>query len=281
MVSPQKKSQKVKDGHVIVVNYPIKDEGIKPMGIIPVDIPLEIVYEDQFFAVINKPCGLVVHPGEGEVNDQTLVNALIFKYGKAGLSDGENPFRPGIVHRLDKDTSGLMIICKTNDIHSAFKTQFQDRKIQKWYQAIVVGKLKDEHSIITSKIMRHPTVHHKMTVTTSPKGKDASTEYFVKQIWKTRHNFYSLLHLQLHTGKTHQIRVHLQSLSHPIVGDVLYHKKSGKDPVTHLCLVAQKLCFTHPANPDQLVTLEAPLPQHFVDFVNYLNLAQLPDMKDI
>jgi len=204
----------------------------------------------------------------------------VFQYGKSGLSDGENPLRPGIVHRLDKDTSGLMIICKTNEIHSAFKTQFQERKLQKWYQAIVVGKLKEDHSFINSRIMRHPTVHHKMTVTNSPHGKEASTEYFVKQMWKTRKGYYSLLHIQIHTGKTHQIRVHLQSLAHPIVGDVLYHKKSTKHNVDNLCLVAQKLIFTHPVNNEKH-SFEAPLPKNFTDFVNYLNQIQLPDNNDI
>jgi 23S rRNA pseudouridine1911/1915/1917 synthase len=279
--TPVKKSQKVKDGQVIMVYYSQKVEtGQQTPEIAPIDIPFDIVYEDQYFAVINKPCGLVVHPGQGEVIDQTLVNALLYKFGKAGLSDGENPLRPGIVHRLDKDTSGLMIICKTNDIHSAFKSIFKERKIQKWYQAIVVGKFKEEHSYINSRIMRHPSVHHKMTVTDSTKGKEASTEYFVKQLWKTRNGYYSLLYIQIHTGKTHQIRVHLQSTAHPIVGDVLYHKKSSKHNVENLCLVAQKLIFTHPIN-SELLSMEVPLPKHFTDFVNYLNQVQLPDNNDI
>jgi len=221
--NPVKKNHKVKDGQVIVVNYPQKEQ--KTNELVPLDIPLDIIYEDESIAVINKPCSLVVHPGEGENTDETLVNALLFKYGKSGLSDGENPLRPGIVHRLDKDTSGLILICKTNETHANLKSQFQERKIQKWYQAIVVGKVKTEHGFINSKIMRHPTVHHKMTVTNDPKGKDSSTEYYVKQIWKTKNNYYTLLQIQIHTGKTHQIRVHLSSLSHPIVGDVLYHKK--------------------------------------------------------
>jgi len=279
-----KKSYKVKDGQEIKVILPPQpdeenrdpENKIKFKTINPTNIPLNIVFEDEFLAVINKDCGLVVHPGEGEDNDQTLVNALIFRYGTTGLSQGENPARPGIVHRLDKDTSGLMIICKNDEIHEKLKQQFQERtKIKKIYHALVVGKMKDEHAVINGNIMRHPKIHHKMTVTNDPnKGKTASTEYTVVKHWQTRNCFYSLLEIQLHTGRTHQIRVHLSSLTHPVVGDVLYHKRNAKHKAEQLCLVAKKLYFEHPKTED-MVALEVEWPQHFREFAEFLDKTSL------
>jgi len=214
---------------VIIVSMPEITQKQDVKSLIATNIPLNIVFEDDFLLVINKDGGLVVHPGDGEDNEKTLVNGLLYKYGIEGLSTGENPSRPGIVHRLDKDTSGLMIVCKKNDVHTAIKQQFQDKVVQKWYHAIVIGKMKEDHGTINRNIMRHPKIHHKMTITDNPQqGKPATTEYRLMKYWQTKSCYYSLLELKLHSGRTHQIRVHLSSLSHPIVGDVLYHKKKYK-----------------------------------------------------
>eukprot|EP01124_Arcella_intermedia_P016539 TRINITY_DN2315_c0_g1_i1.p1 TRINITY_DN2315_c0_g1~~TRINITY_DN2315_c0_g1_i1.p1 ORF type:complete len:373 (-),score=105.42 TRINITY_DN2315_c0_g1_i1:934-1896(-) len=274
-----KKTLKVKNGQQVRVLLQIAKEEKEEMKVTPKELPLNVVYEDEYLVVINKDCGLVVHPGEGEDNDVTLVNALVFKYGLEGLSKGENPARPGIVHRLDKDTSGLMVICKTDEVHKIMKDKFQNRKIEKEYTALVVGNMKDPQGTINGNIMRHPKIRHKMTVTSDPTlGKSATTEYKVIETYDTKTAPYNLLSINLLTGRTHQIRVHLSHLAHPIVGDVLYHKRNAKHNAKNLCLVSSRVAFQHPIT-EQPLEFKVDLPEHFKEFLEYLQAQESKNSK--
>jgi 23S rRNA pseudouridine1911/1915/1917 synthase len=275
--NPVKKSYKVTAGQEIYVDIPeIKEKNLGPSA---TDIPLNIVYEDEHLAVLNKQYGIAVHPGEGEENNQTLVSALLYHFGK-NLSDGEDQGRPGIVHRLDKDTSGLMVICKTNEAHVLMKQKFHERSddILKIYHTIVVGNLSHDHNVIKNCIMRHPKMRYKMMVTADKtQGKESITEYDVLKRWRVKNLEYTLLKITLHTGRTHQIRVTMASLARPVVGDPLYHKKNAKHKVDNLCLVSKELSFKHPIlidtstqGPKEL-SLTSPYPQHMQDFMDYLD----------
>jgi 23S rRNA pseudouridine1911/1915/1917 synthase len=214
----------------------IRIEGRKPRTLEAEKIDLEVIYEDVDVAVINKPAGLVVHPAPGNY-EHTLVNALLYRFPE--LSD-INPIRPGIVHRLDKDTSGLLVIAKNNAAHLALAKQFAQHSIKRNYVALVKGKVEFDENVIEMPITRHPRARKKMAVGFGENAKYARTHYRTLK----RSAACSLLRLEPFTGRTHQLRVHLAFLGHPILGDTLYGKN---DEFPRLALHADYLGFVHPA----------------------------------
>jgi 23S rRNA pseudouridine1911/1915/1917 synthase len=220
----------------------------------PEDIPLDVVYEDNDLAIINKPIGLVVHPAPGN-REHTLVNALLSRFKE--LSD-INPLRPGIVHRLDKDTSGILVVAKNNSSHLKLSAQFADHSIKRRYCAIVRGKMEFDENVIEAPIARHSFKRENMAVNFSDNARYAKTYYRTLK----RFGDYSLLQLEPFTGRTHQLRVHLAFIGHPILGD----KKYGKnDEFPRLALHAQYLGFIHPTTA-KFVEFDSSLPQEFLDF---------------
>lgn len=257
-----KQNYKVKADDNILINIPEPE----PLSLVPQDIPVDIIYEDDSIAVINKQPGLVVHPGPGNW-DSTLVNALLFHLRE--LSSIGDVIRPGIVHRLDKDTSGLMVIAKNDSAHRILTEDFSERRVIKRYTGIVAEKPASEHGIIDSPIGRHPKYRHKMTVREN--GRESVTEYYLEKIWNTPTGIFSLLRLILHTGRTHQIRVHLSSTGNPIVGDPVYSKKWAKHKVPYLLLASVYLEFDHPESRERM-RFEVPMPEHMINFMNRLDL---------
>jgi len=252
---------KVKLDDSILITVPEPEE----LALEPEDIPIEIVYEDSSLAVINKQPGLVVHPGPGNWN-RTLVNALLFHC--RDLSSIGGAIRPGIVHRLDKDTTGLMIIAKNDIAHRNLVAAFAGRTVFKGYTAIVTGRPGKEHDVISKPLARHRKYRHKMTV--AEDGKEAITEYTLKRMWNTGTQLFSLLDIKIHTGRTHQIRVHLSSESMPIVGDPIYSKKWERHRVPYLLLASTSLSLTHPETGEQL-NFSIDLPEHMKAFVDKLD----------
>ena len=213
------------------------------------DLPLSILYQDQHLAVIVKPCGMVVHPAAGNESG-TLVNALLFHLDNLSGIGGE--MRPGIVHRLDKDTSGLMLVAKDDATHAALSQQLADRQMEKHYRAMVYGKMKEPKGVIEKPIGRSKTDRKKMAV--DPQGRWAKTEWRVLREYPDR----TLLDVHIITGRTHQIRVHTASIGHPVLGDPLYgHKRMP--PAPRLMLHAYSLEFTHPATGERM-RFTAPCP---------------------
>ena len=213
------------------------------------DIPLQILYQDRHLAVVVKPCGMVVHPAAGN-DDGTLVNALLFHLDHLSGIGGE--MRPGIVHRLDKDTSGLMLVAKDDQTHAALSRQLADRQMEKHYRAMVYGKMKEQSGVIEKPIGRSKTDRKKMAV--AEDGRWAKTEWTVLRAYPDR----TLLDVHIITGRTHQIRVHMASLGHPVLGDSLYgHKRMPAAP--RLMLHAYSLSFTHPETGERL-RFTAPCP---------------------
>ena len=257
-----KQNYKVKFDDLIRIEIPAPRE----IKIEPENIPLEIIYEDNSIAIINKPAGMVVHSGPGNW-DKTLVNAL--QYHLKDLSSIGGTIRPGIVHRLDKDTSGLMVIAKNDQSHQFIAEEFSKRKVVKRYSAIVVEKPKSDHEIIDKPIGRHPKYRHKMAII--PDGRDSLTEFYLKKIWNTSNGIYSLLEILPHTGRTHQIRVHLSFNGTPIVGDPIYSKKWKNHKVPYLLLASTNLEFTHPKTGKRL-NFDIPLPRHIENFIKRLEI---------
>jgi 23S rRNA pseudouridine1911/1915/1917 synthase len=255
-----KQNYKVKTDDTININIPEAEQ----LTLIPRDIPIEIIYEDDSIAVINKQPGLVVHPGPGNW-DNTLVNALLFHLRE--LSSIGGVIRPGIVHRLDKDTSGLMVIAKNDIAHKSLSDDFASRKVMKKYFAIISERPDEASGLINKPIGRHPKYRHKMSIVED--GKEALTEYNIKKIWKNKIGVFSALELILHTGRTHQIRVHLSSIGHPIIGDQIYSKKWAKYKVPYLMLAAVYLEFTHPKSGKNM-RFEVGLPPHIQNFISKL-----------
>lgn len=213
------------------------------------DIPLEILYQDQDLAVVVKPCGMVVHPAAGNP-DGTLVNALLYHLDSLSGIGGE--MRPGIVHRLDKDTSGLMLVAKNDAAHAFLSQELADRKMEKHYRAMVFGKMKEEKGVIEAPIARSKTDRKKMAV--DKDGRYARTEWTLLEQRADR----ALLDVHIITGRTHQIRVHMHSIGHPVLGDVIYgHKHLPK--AERLMLHAYSLSFTHPTTGERM-TFTAPCP---------------------
>lgn len=240
-----KPSFKAENGAAIVLDMP----DIKPAKAEAQDIPLEILYQDEHLAVVVKPCGMVVHPAAGN-DDGTLVNALLFHLDSLSGIGGE--MRPGIVHRLDKDTSGLLLVAKNDAAHAALSRQLSDREMEKHYRAIVYGKMKAPEGVIEKPIGRSKTDRKKMAV--DENGRWAKTEWRVLKEYPDR----TLLDVHIITGRTHQIRVHMASIGHPVLGDVLYGHKRMPD-VPRLMLHAYSLAFTHPVTGERM-EFTAPCP---------------------
>src|SRR6202011_1415540 len=213
----------------------------------------DVLYEDEDMIVINKPSGLVVHPGAGQ-REHTLVNALLHHFPKLSGIGGKE--RPGIVHRLDKETSGCLVVAKTDEAHRALSEQFEHRTIEKIYLALVAGRLGKNAGTVEEKIGRHPVHRQKMSISRR-RGREAKTEYRVL----SSSDEVSLVECKLHSGRTHQVRVHLHHLGHPVLGDKIYGRKSAAKFPRQM-LHAWKLGFQHPRTGDRK-NFEAPLPNDF------------------
>ena len=235
------------------VDYTIPEP--KEVDIDPKDIPLEIVYEDEDVAVINKPKGLVVHPAAGH-QDDTLVNGLLYAMGDS-LSGINGELRPGIVHRIDKDTSGLLAIAKNDLAHTVLASQLKDHSMARTYEAIVCGSFREDSGTVDAPIGRHPTDRKKMCVT-QRNSKPAVTHWEVVE----RFRGYTHIRCRLETGRTHQIRVHMAYIGHPILGDTVYGHKKPELGQSSQCLHAGALCFRHPRDGRPILVF-APLPDYF------------------
>ncbi|MCI5772737.1 MAG: RluA family pseudouridine synthase [Clostridiales bacterium] len=221
----------------------------KETALVPQNLPLEVLYQDAHLAVVVKPAGMVVHPAAGNP-DGTLVNALMYHLDHLSGIGGEK--RPGIVHRLDKDTSGLMLVAKDDATHAALSRQLADRQMEKHYRAMVLGRMKEPSGRIEAAIGRSHDDRKKMAI--DPEGRMAVTEWTVLREWGDK----SLLDVHILTGRTHQIRVHMRSLGHPVLGDPLYGF-AHMPPAPRLMLHAYSLRFTHPATGENM-TFCAPCP---------------------
>lgn len=246
---------KVKEDDVVYISLP---PPVKPK-VLPEKIPMEITFEDGDVLVINKPAGMITHPAQG-VYSHTLVNALL-NYG-CPLSTVNGPLRPGIVHRLDKDTSGLMVIAKNDFAHHKLAQQFRQHTIKRKYIAIVAGGVAHNEGVIDLPIARHPQNRQKMAVSFLKKARHALTRYRVLK----RYNDVSVLELSPHTGRTHQLRVHLKFLGYPILGDKRYGRSSS---FKRLSLHAKVLGFQHPRT-EEFIEFRSELPQSFRDFLSSL-----------
>jgi 23S rRNA pseudouridine1911/1915/1917 synthase len=244
----------------------------------PEEIPLDVVYEDDDLAVVNKPSGMMVHAGAGATDDErnrgTLVNALLHRFGALSGVGGE--LRPGIVHRLDKETSGLIVIAKNDAAHRKLGAEFSGRKVKKTYIALVHGWLKADKGTISSPISRDAIRRVRMTTRRSA-GREAITKYLVERRIESDFGKFTLLKIKIETGRTHQIRVHMASLGHPVVGDALYgapreiRGKSG--PAISLSrnfLHSAELQFEHPGT-GELLSLSSPIPEPLVEFLGRLD----------
>ena len=252
-----KVSSKVHEGQEVIIPAELKEEVNE--SLIPEDIPIDVLYEDEDILIVNKPKDMVVHPAVGNKTG-TLVNAIL---GKTELSDFNGEFRPGIVHRLDKNTTGVLVVAKNNLAHQNIAKQIQDRTTKKVYIALVRGIIKEENGVIDLPIGRHPTDRKKMAVVKD--GKNALTNFKVLK----RYEGYTLVEIELKTGRTHQIRVHMSYIGHPVVGDDVY--SSGKNPfgITSQMLHAHILGFNHPKTGEWMEFV-APLPNEFDEVLKKL-----------
>ena len=256
---PVKKNYKCAAGDRFLVSLP---EMAEDVPLIAQDIPLDVVYEDGDVVVVNKPRGMVVHPAPGHP-DGTLVNALLYHCGDS-LSGIGGEKRPGIVHRIDKDTSGLLIVAKNDFAHQALSAQLADRSLSRVYEAVVRGNLREEAGTVDRPIGRHPTDRKRMAVT-DKNSRPAVTHWEVL----ARYRGYTLVRCRLETGRTHQIRVHMASLGHPLLGDFTYGAPSPEKGLEGQCLHARELKFIHPRTGEP-VHLETPLPAYFQDVLSKL-----------
>jgi 23S rRNA pseudouridine1911/1915/1917 synthase len=247
-----------------------------PSGIVPEEIPLTILYEDESILVVDKPAGMVVHPAAGNPRG-TLVNALQFHCGR--LSSIGGVMRPGIVHRLDKGTSGLMVIAKTDEAHRHLSEQFKKRRVSKHYTALVHGDLRENEGVVDAPVGRHPVERKKMS-TASRRGKAALTRWRVLE----RYGAFTLLEAKIETGRTHQIRVHLAALGRPVAGDAVYGgaKRTVDGPalpaalkrLTRQALHASRLSFRHPVTGEGM-TFESPPPPDMAEVIDFLRDRQM------
>lgn len=256
-----KSNYRVKAGEEILVNLPEP----QPLDVQPEDIPLDIIYEDDDVVVVNKARGMVVHPAAGNYNG-TLVNALL--YHCKNLSGINGVIRPGIVHRLDKDTSGIMICAKNDSAHLSLSEQIQSKTAQRTYLAVVRGNMKNDSGIIETQIARDKNDRKKMAVVTEG-GRQAITEYEVAE----RFGKYTVVKCRLKTGRTHQIRVHMEYLGYPLVGDPKYSPMKTPFAINGQALHSLTLSFTHPRTGERL-TFEAPLPEDMKKILTRLRLGQ-------
>lgn len=269
--------QKIIDGGSVLVNsaavgknYKLrlgdKLEITKPdpvaLEIKPQNIPLDIRYEDSDLLVVNKPKGMVVHPAAGNY-DSTLVNALMFHCGDS-LSGINGVIRPGIVHRIDKDTSGLLIVAKNDFAHIHLAEQIKEHSFTREYQCVTYGGFKQDEGTVDAPIGRHPIDRKKMAVT-EKNSRNAVTHYFVKQ----RYRGFTHLRVRLETGRTHQIRVHMSYIGHPIAGDPVYGPKNVITKLNGQCLHAGLIGFIHPRS-GEYIEIESELPEYFTDFIKTL-----------
>lgn len=229
----------------------------------PEEIPIEIVYEDEDIAVVNKPQGMTVHMGNGNF-EGTLVNALLFRLDS--LSGINGVIRPGIVHRIDKDTSGLLVVAKNDAAHLSLSKQIEEKSCKRTYLALLEGILKEDTGTVTTYLGRDPRDRVKMAVVSPDKGKLAITDFTVLKRFKEG---FTLCRFDLRTGRTHQIRVHAKHLSHPVVGDPVYGVKKQKFNLNGQLLHAWRLRLTHPKTGEEM-SFEAPLPDYFVKVLNKL-----------
>lgn len=248
---PVKTSTKTAAGAVIGLTIPEPEEP----EILPEDIPLDILYEDSDVILINKPKNMVVHPAAGHYTG-TLVNALMY-HCKGDLSGINGVLRPGIVHRIDKDTTGVLIVCKNDKAHNALAEQLKEHSITRKYRAIVCGNLKEDEGTVDAPLGRHPQDRKKMAIVRTG-GKRAVTHYRVLE----RFGNYTYIECQLETGRTHQIRVHMASLGHPLLGDEVYGRVKSPFKLEGQTLHAMVLGFIHPTTGEYM-EFEAPLPEYF------------------
>ena len=249
------KKQKLKKGDIVEIIIP----DVVPYAVKAEDIPIEIVYEDSDLLVVNKPKGMVVHPANGNF-DGTLVNAIMFHCGKS-LSGINGVLRPGIVHRIDKNTSGLLMVAKNDEAHICLSEQIKNHSFTREYEAVVYGNIKEDTGTIEAPIGRHPVKRKQMAVT-EKNSKNAKTHFTVLE----RFGNFTHLRLKLETGRTHQIRVHLAFIGHPVAGDDVYGPKKVITYLNGQCLHAKKLGFIHPNG--EYMEFESDLPDYFKDFLD-------------
>ncbi len=254
------KNYKVKFGDEIDIPEPVE----KPDEILPEDIPLNIVYEDEHLLVVNKPKHMVVHPADGNPSG-TLVNALLYHCGPLTSINGE--FRQGIVHRIDKDTSGLLVVAKTDEAYEGLAEQVRAHSMDRYYEAIVYGGFRADEGTVDAPIGRHPIDRKKMAILklTDPSARDAVTHWSVIK----RYQGFTHIRLKLETGRTHQIRVHMASLSHPVAGDPVYGPKKVIASLEGQCLHAKQLGFVHPVTREHLL-FDSELPEYFTRYLKNL-----------
>ncbi len=275
----QKPSFRLRGGERVVVTG---EPRLAPLKAVPEAIPLEVVYEDDHLAVVNKPAGMMVHAGSGRTDVArargTLVNALLHRFNTLSSTGGE--LRPGIVHRLDKNTSGLIVVAKNDSAHAALGAMFSGRRIQKTYLALVHGAVARDKGVISAAVSRDPVRRTRMTTRSSEHGRSAISHYQVDRRLDTRFGKFTLLRVRIETGRTHQIRVHMASIGHPVVGDTLYggaaQLRDSRAPraaepeklrLGRNFLHAARLEFVHPLS-GRLIELEAPLPEELTAFLH-------------
>lgn len=258
-----KANHKISCGETVVLRVPEP----QPITTEPENIPIEIVYEDQHIVVVNKAKGMVVHPAPGHYKG-TLVNALL--YHCTSLSGINGELRPGIVHRIDKNTSGLLVVAKNDRAHQHLSQQIQDKTAGRIYWALVHGKLKEDHGVINQPIARDSKDRKKMGIVRNGYGRHAITHYKVIQYYEK----YTLVELKLDTGRTHQIRVHLKYLGHPIVGDPEYGIKKKHFKLSGQLLHAKQLALIHPSTQEKM-TFHAELPDDFENILKKIEMSKI------
>ncbi len=254
-VTLEGKPLRKQDKTVAGASYEVVLPEVKEVSIEAKDLPLDVVWEDADLLVLNKPKGVVVHPAPGHWDD-TLVNALMF-HCRDSLSGINGELRPGIVHRIDKDTSGLLIVAKNDFAHQALAAQLQDHSLSRTYEAIVKGGFREDEGTVDAPIGRHPVDRKKMAVT-EKNSRSAVTHWRVLE----RFGQYTLVECRLETGRTHQIRVHMAHIRHPILGDIVYGSPRPELGQDSQCLHARALTFRHPCTGEQ-ITVTCPRPAYF------------------
>ena len=265
------KNYKITNGDVVEVVLPEPETA----EALPENIPLDIVFEDDDIIVVNKPVGMVVHPAAGNPTG-TLVNALLYHCGSS-LSGVGGVIRPGIVHRIDKDTSGLLVVAKNDEAHLALSAQLKEHNVSRIYTAIAVGNFREESGTVDAPIGRHPIDRKKMAVihNSDLRSRDAVTHWSVLSRGEADGNSFTLLRCQLETGRTHQIRVHMASVGHPLLGDAVYggantrFEAKHRTSITGQCLHAGELHLTHPRTGEEM-QFTAPMPQNMQHIVDIL-----------
>jgi 23S rRNA pseudouridine1911/1915/1917 synthase len=257
-----------------------------PLRAIAEEIPLDVIYEDEDLAVINKPAGMMVHAGAGATDDErnrgTLTNALLHRFG--ALSEVSGDLRPGIVHRLDKETSGLIVVAKNDAAHRKLSAEFSGRRVKKTYIALVHGALKNDRGMVNSAISRDAVRRTRMT-TRRTGGREAVTHYEVQQRIESDFGKFTLLKVKIETGRTHQIRVHMASLGHPVVGDALYGAPREIRPrigppisLARNFLHSAEIAFSHPTT-GEVLSLSAPIPGQLQAFLGQVAMKPAPQKR--